>query len=254
MQSVETFEDLKDVLAKADLETWVVFDVDEVLISPANTVQRAVAGLFWAKNCQELERRLGRKRFDELYSIILMQSEFSLTHHELPDAIATVQKRGVITCALTACWTGNLGKIPSLEQWRENQLREAGISFNHSLWDGLNGPLETLSSPRSVDAVFHQGILFSADFSKGLVLDAFFQKVRKYPRRLLFVDDREYNFPSMAQVCQKWGIEMIGVHDRRAAIATPPFSEEIGRLQLEKLVSDEVWLTDAAAAALFGPL
>src|SRR5437870_2871147 len=69
--SINDMVELTSVFKQVTPDSFVIFDVDEVLVYPENIVQLQVAAPFWEASMSELEKRRGKETRDLLHSIML---------------------------------------------------------------------------------------------------------------------------------------------------------------------------------------
>jgi hypothetical protein len=58
--TMDKIEQLHSILETASSTSLVIFDVDEVLVYPANIVQLQIASPFWEASMADIEKRLGK--------------------------------------------------------------------------------------------------------------------------------------------------------------------------------------------------
>jgi len=118
--------------------------------------------------------------------------------------------------ALTANLTGELASVKSMEDWRIQSLQRLGIDFSHVAPHKEAMVFPDLPLYRGNSPAYKEGILFANGTccSKGEILTAFIKKAGSYPRKIIFIDDREENLHSVEKALYQFdpSIEYLGVH------------------------------------------
>jgi hypothetical protein len=208
----EIFKHFED----ADSTTLAIFDVDMVLIQPAEPAFQ-MANM---KRHNSISKRIFREIPKEKQMIFLglmtVGSPPVLINDCIPQYLQRLIQRGIPAMALTANLTGKLSSIENMEKWRVEALRLVGIDFSQSA--PYHSPIifDTLPSYRGNYSAFLEGILFvnGTNVQKGEALVSFLQKVGRNPKKVVFVDDREENLVSVGKALQSLDetIEYKGLH------------------------------------------
>ena len=72
------------------------------------------------------------------------------------------------------------------------------------------------------------------------------------PRRIIFLDDLSANLLSVQDLCQKLGIEFLGIHYTAVQNSSPKrlLNMDIATLQFDILEKEKKWISDSEADAL----
>jgi hypothetical protein len=249
--AIKSFSEAGEELGHADGETLVVFDVDEVLIAPADIAYRMlVSHRFEPKAASSItkEERL------VLAGILATQAKYALVEPAIPEMMQQLHRQGAKTIALTACGTGRLDPVPNLEEWRADHLAELGILFSER---EVNHTFSGLVSAPGNPPALHKGILFLGDFqgegrsTKGDLLVAYFDLVGWRPKKVLFFDDREHNLVSVESALEKKGIACCSYLYEGAHEMPGQLDQNLGEFQFKHLVENKEWLSDAEAKEFF---
>lgn len=246
---VNSFKQIEHELLKADANTLVVFDVDDVLITPRDLALRPCGEHFQPKSCEGLSE----EKMDELTGTILNETPYLLIDPSAPKIIQSLQKRSIKTIALTSNRTGKLGVIPNMEDWRIEQLLDHNIDFNHSFPHLPTLTFPELNSNESQPTLYKRGILFVGGYfnpkvsTKGELLRAFFEKAKWKPKKVIFIDDRIKNLQSVEKALNEAGIEHCGFHYHGVNSLPTNFDAEIAELQYSHLLKTNEWLSDEQA-------
>jgi len=245
IRTIHSFKEAEKELNNVDANSLVLFDVDEVLIRPADALLTPSGGTFagWEK--------VPKEQFDDFLSIMIGATQYTLVDPDAPQVVADLKKRGVPTLGFTACRTGAFATIPSMENWRFKQLNQLGIDFSPSFTKECSFPElvgENVNPP-----LCKKGILFCGDFyipkksSKGLLLDAFLDRFKLHPSKVVFFDDDLKNLVAVEEILQKREIPYQGLLLQKDF---PALDEKIAELQLQTLLEKKKWISDLQAKEL----
>lgn len=256
IQQIDSFTQAADALNAADKNTLVLFDVDDTLIEPASMlfrpqtieneayrpwIKELVTTVYVSSNKPEAENYYG--------SIWKVQEALLLIEPEIVKTIVTMQNRGVTVMALTALRTGAYFTIPSLPEWRFNQLKDLGINFSRA-----NFPDMVFNElPKGDDGnypVLYHGILCTSTSSKGAVLGAFLDRTNWKPDLVIFLDDSMKRVEQVAAEMRKRGIPFQGYQYMGAEFLPGELDKEVAEFQLKYLVEHEEWLSEDEARSL----
>jgi len=227
--SIKTLQSHIDSLQKGD---WFVVDIDDTIITPQAMMFRPASPY-----CTFIDGIKRKSNIADIVSAWRLSRKVMLVEQEWPTIIEALKKRGVVVIALTQMHSGKFGKIPSMENWRADELRKLGITFNPFSTDTVETLIDT-----DEPATLFQGILFTGSHSKSDVLNSF---IAKYgiPPKILFFDDRLHHVGSLGELCSKLNIIYEGYH--YLATTQLPYSaeENHGAIQTQ-LILDGQWLED----------
>ena len=236
----------------ADSETLVIFDVDDVLITVKDQILQSEYEKFLEELNKKLESRTSEEEAQKFWSIIYLTRIDELVDPRMVALIKEAQAKGLKVMAFTNAWTGTFGNIPSLEDWRLNELADFGYTFKDS-WSALKP--KTFEALKSQDPkrfpVFKDGIVFTSNLPKDEVLKAFLEYASLSPKKIIFIDDKSKNLKSVEAFCQKTGIKFTGF-EYIAVAERPksPLNEKRAQLQFEVLEKEHQWLSDEEADKL----
>ncbi|HXH54729.1 MAG TPA: DUF2608 domain-containing protein [Gammaproteobacteria bacterium] len=242
--------ELACVLKNAAPGSLVIFDVDEVLVYPENVVQLQIAAPFWEATMADLEKRRGKATRDLLHSIMLLQSKWQLTDAEMPSLIQDLQRQKIRVIALTTFWTGKMGKLKSVEDWRSTHLKKHHIDF--SITADISKSYFNITAFDKVSAkaypVYKDGIIYTNHYAnKGEVLGAFLKQANLSPTNIIFIDDKLKNVADIENFCNTANISYTGIHDNRILKTHNIFNATLGKYQFDYLENHYVWLSDLEA-------
>ena len=109
---------------------------------------------------------------------------------DCPPLVSKIQKNGIKVVALTHCITGRFGRISSAEDWRLQELKNLGYNFEKS-WKEFGSKLfpNLISKNRESYPCYNNGVIFTNDVPKGVVLKEFLNYVKLRPGKIIFIDD-----------------------------------------------------------------
>ncbi len=232
---------IEQSLERVDLNTLVLFDVDQTLIKQKDRILQPCKANWdlwnvYARKTLENRDLVPEGKYPKGYlrARILSQMEFIEVDPHFQDLIATLKNRKIKTVAFTRMNTGPYGPIPSMEDWRFNQLKQIGYDF-------------TFSFPELQLPMFKQGILYANKQDKGPVLLEFLDHIPK-PTKIIFIDDRLDYLQSVETSLAGTGIEFTGFHYTAVEMSLEPADEAIVARQLYYLAKTSNWLSDEQAS------
>lgn len=243
---IQSLDEFEEEWEKADENTLVIFDIDEVLITTEDHFMHPYASDSFHKALKKVGEKYTPEEFEGKVSLILLLPRRVLIEEGSPKLIRSLQERGVKVVALTSCPTGSFGVIPKVEHWRIAHLASLGIDFSTSyphIGTTLFTDLQTLKKSAPI---FEKGILFSYGYKKGEVLKAFLKKNRLAPSKIIFFDDLAENLASVEEELKALAIPFQVVHYRGAERFFKKLDENTIEHQLEHLMEKEEWLKDDA--------
>jgi hypothetical protein len=108
-------EIIKKHVENKDTDTLVVFDVDDVLMHPYDQILQIQNKAYLEGLQSALEKRIGVKNAQTLFSIIFLERQNGPVDDRMRALITNLQNKGMPVLALTNCFTGSFGNIPSME-------------------------------------------------------------------------------------------------------------------------------------------
>lgn len=245
---IETYDldSVQEYFQNLTSQSLLLWDVDSTLIYPTDQILRPI-------NDDRLEDFIalyfnGKTREERhwLFSLVHHRCSFSLVDTRSVELIASLHSRSIPMIAFTAMRTGPYGKIPSMEEWRVNQLRLLGIDFSTVFPQHSELEWEEYSPFLGYPA-FKEGVLCSDSLPKGGVLTSFLQKIDWKPDQVLFIDDQPDFLASVEKAMEAMKIPFIGIHYRAVEKLEPLNDEEMAHHQFRVLINEGIWLSDEEA-------
>lgn len=231
-----------------DLEedSLVIFDCDNVL-----TMVRV--GTFEFQNQNFLKSYLCEKSVskDEFYDkirLVLINENTYIVNQRMVDLVANLSKRNVRHMVATSYSVRPLKDVPDPMQWRIDNLHQVGYFFEKS-WPDQKGDLALNDFGTDHNPVFRGGILFCDIFSKGDCIRSFFEYIGWTPKKIIFIDDLLRNLSDVGEFCDENKIEYVGIEylESQRINSHIPFSDNLGKFQMDNLMDKSIWLKDEEA-------
>lgn len=242
---VDNYHQLVDKLKDANAEALVVFDIDNTLIYSEQSLLQP-RGKRILEELKEKYKHLPSGKSNYYYSLISAKDTFQPINEDSARFVRDLKSKGVKVIALTAILTGNVGVLPSVEEWRLNHLKEMGFDFSDAFPNHTSIDFHDLKQ-KEFTPTFKKGMLASAHTPKGEVLAAFLDKLDWKPKHIYFADDSIEHVKSVNEVMEKKGIPVTSIHYRESESWPTDVDEEMIRFQITHLLKNKEWLTDTEA-------
>lgn len=243
------FSTVEKHLNTADQNTLVIFDIDEVIIQTTDAILKPQHKPHFAKWEKELLNRTSEEEVVYLRSIIFQEQSIKLVEDKILDTLNNLKSKKVNTIAITWIPTGPRGKIANFEDWGLGRLQKFNIDFRkfNNLKDHT---FKEIPAKHGVPLT-KNGVTFTAQASKGALLDAVLKHNKIKPNKVIFIDDKLSHLESVEEVCKNLNISFIGIH-YTAVIKSDKwtFDEELARVQFQTLEKEHKWLSDQEARDL----
>lgn len=210
-----TWSEAETYFQKANIDAWVVFDVDLVLIQPKDP-------LFQAKNAKAhfdimrgVLQTIPPEKKEVFWQIMINQADHILLDECIPQTIKNLQQKCIPTMALTNTLTGSMTDVPCIVCKKIRTLRQLGIDFSCN--PPCSGALtfDQFPSFRGSYPIYMQGVLFinGKSTTKGPALVALMNILGKTPKTVFFIDDLIENLHNVEQAlrCFDPSIEYTGL-------------------------------------------
>ncbi|GHU17835.1 hypothetical protein FACS189472_05290 [Alphaproteobacteria bacterium] len=259
--TTDKIEDIEVEFAKADNETLVIFDCDDVLIEAHDAILqyqnegalKIIANDFMKSLANHHDEKHNPKDTYVFFrSIVMRDLSDDLLNDRWPLLIKVLQSRGIKTILLTSHDTGKFGVVKSMALWRHKELLKFDIDFAKS-WHSVaridlgNVPVdECAHNGASTNPEFNYGMLLTGKAKKGFTLSAFLSKIPQYKfKKIIFIDDRIDNLKSVEKVSNEIGAEFVGIeYTYSKTKKRPTLNLEKARKQFEILIKEKRWMSD----------
>lgn len=243
--AIESFNDIQSELDRADKDTLVIFDVDDVLITYNDMVLRPCGAHFRPASWKDIDP----KEIPYLISIMLNEGKIILIDPSAPKLANKLKSRGVKTIALTAARTGKFGVIENAEDWRLKILKQFNLDFSKSFPKNNMIYFNDGIKKENNYSLFKDGILFLGDekSTKGALLVQFLDKIQWKPKKVIFIDDKMSYLSSVEMALNEAEIPFQGYQYKGAEKLPGKLNEQTAEVQFIYLRKDHKWLSDSEA-------
>lgn len=236
IKKATTFEEAASLILTADKNSWVIFNIDNVLITFENPLIPKHKNLFkqYVYDCSQ-----------DMHLVHLLSAPYrmKLIHSEWPSLIHSLQHNGVKTIATTKTSTGTFSYFKNLADLKYNALHKHHINFNHS-FPNLE-PRTFFNYNRFIHShspLFSNGIIYTCGLSKAFYLEKFIQYAKEKPKKIIFIDHDEHSIKKINTFCLKENIESLCIHYTYTEENNDIFfNEETAQLEFEQLQKDNIF-------------
>jgi hypothetical protein len=245
MTSAHTIDEIRQALSGWEDGAVVFVDVDDTLITPQSKLFR------WTSPYRFLIDDLKKDRqryqnFEEIISHWRLTRKTMLISEDWPALIQDLKKRSKVY-ALTKMESGALGKIPSMEKWRHEELKRKGITFTPS-FQNLNEALLSDEKSEGNPSSFYGGIFITGSFPKSAVIRSYLKSNK--PSQIIFIDDRIEYLQDVQQECQRQNIPFLGIHFKGMERIDGSPDPKVAEFQKASLLEKCQWWEDEEAEKL----
>jgi Protein of unknown function (DUF2608) len=200
---------MSEILATAKPDTLVVFDIDNTLIEPRQTlgsdqwlraeITKQVAAGLQAGDVRSVAEAKSQESVLAAWKKIQLVTEVSAVEPGTPSLIDQRQSEGIVMMGLTA------RPVDLADRTRE-QLSRVQIFLDHRAPLRDDVKLKHEGDP-NLQALYTRGILFGGNHSKGDLLVRFLESGRMTfrPKQILFIDDRAENVADVDHALDRYG-------------------------------------------------
>ncbi len=248
VQEITFFTQAHEQLKRCGKNSFVLFDVDDVLITSPDYVARGHLPLWVRLRLLWAFPGILKESVAELvYSLGWQQAPRVLIEPLVVEVINDIKQQGATVLGLTSMESGSYGVISSMPQWRANMLKNMGIVFSQNypnqMYTGL--PLDRDKYP-----VLFEGILCTNQQPKGEVLAAFLDANNLHPAEIIFFDDSMSNLQSVGHACSQRVIPCtLFLYRGSERFSNTLDSASIIR-QIDILMKEHRWVSDQEIAVL----
>lgn len=231
--------ELASVFSSVDKNTLLVFDLDNTIIMPAQTL----GGEEWYDYLVEKYRQEYADQKEpeaETKAIDRAVLDWNAVHEttavvpvkeEIPPLIARQQEKGAITVGLTA-------RSLELSGATRRQLLSVGIDFNKAAALQKSPALQELKD----NGEFDNGVLFAGKNTKGEVLLEFLRITKLQPGKIIFVDNKRHHLENVEKALADMPTDYTGCRYGATDAKIAAFNKDIAAVQyryFKKILSDK---------------
>ena len=111
-----------EVMKSASKDSLVLFDVDDVLISPTDEFN------FCSKNRKDLKKEISQNKSKQevqvMFSDFFLKRKVKLVNENMPKLLKFLKEKRIPVSALSSWWTDNFGTIQEMEKQRLKELEQ----------------------------------------------------------------------------------------------------------------------------------
>lgn len=244
IKTCNSFDLLKKIITSMTKDDLLALDVDHVLIMPVDE-DSLNRNPYRKKLWEILKKKYGKEQEKIYYGLVSLKAQWRLVDPNILEVIEQSKKKDIPTIAITSLYTGKFGVIEKIENWRIEQLKKFGLDFSKFCPKELNNDL-LISELQSADGVptLKEGVIFTAQVDKGVVLENILKKTNYKIRRIVFVDDNPKYLKEICLMAQRLGIPFYGIHYNAVdQMPISTISERVEDLRMQILEREEKWLS-----------
>jgi len=242
INKVHDFKEVIEAVSQADNTSLVLFDVDEVIVMDSDEYR--LTHDYRKKLVSNIEKRLSRKQCELLLSVVLKNRKARFVNDDILTIFSLLKEKNIPAMGLTKLATGKFGIIEDMIEWRVRELTGLNVDFREF------SPLDNEIIIEDFNAGYGKptlkdGIIYTADYDKGIVLEYILQKTGYFPQSIIFIDDIEENLLSLQKICSKLKVTYQGFEFMGSTIVPEPnLDEQLEKIRFEILEKELKWLTD----------
>ena len=136
-------------------------------------------------------------------------------------------------------------------KWRIDTLHKMGYFFEKS-WPEIKSDIILDDFLSDHNPIFSNGVLCCDTFPKSECIKIFLNYINWFPKKIIFVDDSLRNLSDVGEFCSRNKIEYIGIEylESNNINSYIPFSDNLGNLQIDNLMTESIWLSDKVASEI----
>ncbi|CAK6514805.1 DUF2608 domain-containing protein [Rickettsia helvetica] len=248
INKVHDFKEVIETVKQADNTSLVLFDIDEVIVMDSD--ESRLTHDYRKALMKDIEKRLTRKECELLLSVILKGKKSRFVNLDILKIFALLKEKNIPAMGLTKLPTDKFGVIEDMIEWRIRELAELKVNFQEF------SPLEDEIIIEDFNIGYGKptlkdGIIYTAEYDKGSVLEYVLRKTNYYPQSIIFIDDIEENLLSLQKTCKELKINYQGFEFMGSAIVPEPdLDEQLEKIRFEILEKEYKWLTDTELKTL----
>ena len=224
----------------------IMVDVDDTLIRPSSKFFNKIP---YKTLIDEIKRDKDTyPHYEMLLSNWRLQRKIMLVDEAWPSALAELKRRYRVY-GLTKIDTGKYVAIPSMEEWRYQELKGFGLTFRHdTILEKYHyrTDLHFTNKP-----LFYQGIFMTGSASKSQTIALYKQILTT--SYVVVIDDRIEHLRDIEEYCRQARLSFLGVHFTAVQTAVDGTAQDdagskIADFQKKHFLEQGEWLEDDEAA------
>lgn len=248
--STDNINVVKEACLNITKNTLVIFDVDDVLMTPKDRILKTKNKFLHKDIIKAFNDAITPEESTQLWSIQWQSRKTTIVNPQFIEIINNLIGGGNRVLLLTNSITGKFGVMPSIEDFRINELKSLGYNIS-KCWPDIKLTVFTNMAKFIRGAlrhpIFKAGIMFTCGCKKGDALREFLDVAEFRPDKIIFIDDKRENLFSVSKFSQAIGVKFFGIEYHESYSLSDEIDEEIACLQFEYLRSNKEWLSDEEA-------
>ncbi|MDR3285557.1 MAG: DUF2608 domain-containing protein [Holosporales bacterium] len=186
-------------------DTLIVFDIDQTLVYPVNKAFCSCSLEAHRSFLNELASTLSREKEEAMWNLAV-SGPSKIREEKTLECFNNFKKKGGTVITLTAAGPGKLFEHKRFDIFRYNLLKKKGFDFSDAC-EETDFCFTEFSSFRGNFPTYYNGMISGngtvGEATKGRILVAFLKKCKKYPKKVVFIDDLKENINSVAVVLEE---------------------------------------------------
>jgi hypothetical protein len=233
-----------EVMKSVSKDCLVLFDVDDVLISPTDEFN------FRSEIRKDLKKEISKSKskheVEVIFSDFFLKRKVQLVNKNMPILLEFLRVKKIPVSALSAWWTGNFGTIQEIEKQRLKELEQVKISFVDLSPFNKDMSLVSHKIKNSGRPIIISGIILTGLGDKGEALGLALKSIDIKFKRIIFIDDQKKYLEEIESFCAQNGLDFIGIHYTESSLAPiPEFDSDKEMRRFNILKEKHVWLSDS---------
>ena len=242
--AVYEIQTMPQILPTIDKNTLVVFDIDNTILEPTQTIGSDQWGMneIAKFKTQGLEERTAKDRGVARFAQVQMRTAVQAVERQTPTLIHYLQKNNIRVLALTA-------RPLNITQRTSQQLQSLGLNLSLTA-----PPANVTTSLGTEPVIYYQGLLIVGPHNnKGQVLFNFIKNYVTAPiSKIVFVDDKAHNVKDVEASLQSVTIPPFEYRYAAADKKVASFNTKIGDIQWQVFVKTGKIINDNQALEILG--
>jgi hypothetical protein len=262
----QTIDTLDAIIARANIstsDTLFVFDVVNVLLQYNDLILRPSGISFFKESIKDLQKTYktktipGQTRTMPLAEFLegkiiknLMTVSTSPLDDRMPSFIKELHNKKIKAIALSAGKVDQYADFECMADCRLSQLKNLNFCFDNHFPQNEYIDLAPYLMEKSNSSIFKQGVILTANHSKGQALNAFLDAINWTPSEVIMIDDQKKWLIDVDLHMKTRKIHFHGFHLQHKVFANDIANEVLFKFQFDYLKKYHIWLNDKEALNL----
>ncbi len=242
INKIYDFKEVIETIKKADETYLVLFDIDEVIVMDSD--ESRLTHDYRKVLVNDIKKRLTIEQCKLSMSVVLKDRKARFVNDDILTIFSLLKEKNIPAMGLTKLPTGKFGIIEDMIEWRVQELTALKVNLQElsPLHDEI--VIKDFNTGYG-DPILKDGIIYTAEYDKGDVLEYVLHKTNFSPKAIIFIDDIKENLLSLHKTCSKLQINYQGFEFMGSAIIPEPdLDKKLEKIRFEVLEKELKWLTD----------